>query len=235
MIIKNGKGVWRMGNNDFNNKNCKRFLKPNVANKYPKEFREGHWRDEHEKKSLMKALGYFPKGAHILDLPCGAGRLTKILLTSGYRVTAVDISPIMLKIAKRNINLYRFNQKIQSEEVQFKMVDILNTGFRDNEFDGVICYRLFHHFNDTDIRKKAMAELQRISHGPVIISFFNSFSISASMRRLKYFIKGMPVKDRVSLKMGTFLSELKSQGMRPVDKIPVRWGVSPMWDVVSIP
>lgn len=224
-----------MNGNTIVNKNCMRFSNPKVAKQYPSGFREGHWRDEHEKDSLIKALRYFPKGAHILDLPCGSGRLTKILLSSGYNVTAADVSPVMLKIAERNINIYRFEEKIQSQEVQFRMVDIRNTGFNDNEFDGVICYRLFHHFSDADTRKKAMAELQRISQGPVIISFFNSFSLSASLRKLKYFMKRMPITDRVAIKMSLFLNELKSQGMRPVDTIPIRWGVSPMWDVVSIP
>lgn len=221
--------------NSSNNKNCRRFSDPKVANNYPSEFREGHWRDEHEKRSVLKALRYFPKGAHILDLPCGSGRLSKMLLTSEYKVTSADVSPLMLKIAKRNINMYRFNQPNEYPEVQFKTVDILNTGFRDNEFDGVICYRLFHHFNNTDIRKKAIRELQRVSRGPVVISFFNSFSLSASMRKIRYIIRGAGITDRVPIKMSLFLSELKSQGMRPVDKIPVRWGVSPMWDVVSIP
>ena len=94
-----------MDDKTIDDKNCARFLNPKVAKKYPSKFRDGHWRDEHEKKSLIKALRYFPKGAHILDLPCGSGRLAKILLNSGYRVTAADVSPIMLKIAKRNINL----------------------------------------------------------------------------------------------------------------------------------
>lgn len=220
---------------NFDNKNCGRFLNPDVANNYPSAFRNGNWRDEHEKRSLIRALKYFPKGGHILDLPCGSGRLTKILIDSGYKVTAADMSPAMMKIAKRNINIYRFEKKIASQEVQFKMVDILDTGFADKEFDGVICYRLFHHFSDADTRKRAIAELHRISHGPVVISFFNAFSVSALMRRLKYSMKRMPVTDRVAIKMSQFLSELKSQGMRPVDKIPIRWGVSPMWDVVSIP
>ncbi|MFE0174772.1 class I SAM-dependent methyltransferase [Streptomyces sp. NPDC059002] len=38
-----------------------------------------------------------PAGAHILELGCGAGRVTRPLLERGFRVTAVDESPEMLE------------------------------------------------------------------------------------------------------------------------------------------
>jgi SAM-dependent methyltransferase len=37
-----------------------------------------------------------PKGASVIELGCGVGRITRELLTHGYRVTAVDNSPEML-------------------------------------------------------------------------------------------------------------------------------------------
>ena len=212
-----------------------KFSDPKIALKYPLEFRNGHWRDELEKQCILKALKYFPRGAHLLDLPCGSGRLTKMLLTAGYKVTAADISIPMLKIAERNCLTYQSDFKALSQTLQFKTVNILDTGFNDKGFDGVICYRLFHHFMDADTRKRAMAELQRISHGPVLISFFNSFSMSALRRRIKSFIKGQPIKDRVAIKMSLFLDELRSQGLLPFEKIPLRWGISPQWNVIAMP
>lgn len=38
-----------------------------------------------------------PAGAHILELGCGAGRVTHALLDRGFTVTAVDESPEMLE------------------------------------------------------------------------------------------------------------------------------------------
>lgn len=212
-----------------------RFSDTKVALKYPSEFRKGLRRDEREKSCILKTLRFFPKGSHILDLPCGSGRLTKMLLAAGYTVTAADISKEMLQLAEKNCRAYQSDSKNVPQLPVFKQVDVLDTGFKDNEFDGVICYRLFHHFLDAEIRKKAIAELHRISRGSVIVSFFNSFSLSASMRRAKYFFKGQTINDRVAIKMNLFLNELRSQGLKPIGKIPVQWGVSPKWNVVAMP
>ena len=45
-----------------------------------------------------------PPGGHILDLGCGAGRLSRALAAAGYRVVAVDVSPEMLARAGRGMN-----------------------------------------------------------------------------------------------------------------------------------
>ncbi|MEH2065244.1 MAG: class I SAM-dependent methyltransferase [Nostoc sp.] len=47
-------------------------------------------------------LPYLPKGAHILDLGCGTGQLTKQLLLKEYKVTALDGSESMLHYAQEN-------------------------------------------------------------------------------------------------------------------------------------
>jgi len=39
------------------------------------------------------------KGAHILDAGCGSGRDTKAFLDRGYRVTAIDASPQLVRLA----------------------------------------------------------------------------------------------------------------------------------------
>jgi len=41
--------------------------------------------------------------------------------------------------------------------------------------------------------------------------------------------------DRIPIKMSLFMKELKSEGLLPVKKIPVRWGISPKWNIVTLP
>jgi len=134
-----------------------KFSDPKVALKYPSEFRSDRRREMKEKECIANAFKYFPDGGHILDLPCGSGRLTKMLLEAGYKVTAADISPVMLRLAEKNCLKYQADSNISLRKSQFKLVDIRDTGFRDNEFDGVVCYRLFHHFQDSDTRREALA------------------------------------------------------------------------------
>jgi SAM-dependent methyltransferase len=47
-------------------------------------------------------LRELPRCAHILDAGCGPGRNAAAFLSHGYRVTAVDASPVMVQLARRN-------------------------------------------------------------------------------------------------------------------------------------
>lgn len=56
-------------------------------------------------RSELAALGKMipltrPEMASALDFGCGTGRMTKLLLAKGYRVTAYDLSPGMLAQAR---------------------------------------------------------------------------------------------------------------------------------------
>jgi SAM-dependent methyltransferase len=47
-------------------------------------------------------LRELPRCAHILDAGCGPGRNAAAFLSHGYRVTAVDASPVMVQLARRS-------------------------------------------------------------------------------------------------------------------------------------
>src|ERR1035438_10145909 len=44
-------------------------------------------------------LAELPSGAHILDAGCGCGRDTKVFLERGHKVTAIDASPELPRLA----------------------------------------------------------------------------------------------------------------------------------------
>lgn len=213
--------------------NSSRFTKREKALRYPSEFRSGHGRDEREKMAIIKALAHIPTGARILDLPCGSGRLTKILYGAGYRVVAADYSMEMLKVAQANYE--RYKNPHRPGEVAFTQRDIFNTGFGDNEFEAVVCHRLFHHLFESETRKRALGELYRITRKVVIVSFFNSFSLSALIRKTKYYLKGYRPTDRVPIKLKNFAAELHTEKMEIKAKIAVHWAISPLWLIVAKP
>lgn len=70
--------------------NCHRFSSLTAASRYASEFRRRHFRDWREKRAIVRALGYVPKKAHVLDLPCETGRLTRLLLHEEFKVTCAD-------------------------------------------------------------------------------------------------------------------------------------------------
>jgi SAM-dependent methyltransferase len=80
------------------------------------------------------ARGDFQAGQQVLDVGCGVGTTaTEIVRRFGVRVTAVDISPLMLQRAQANIHSAGLDQQIE-----VKKGDILALDFADNSFDRVI-------------------------------------------------------------------------------------------------
>jgi len=63
----------------------------------------------------------------VLDLACGTGRHSCILNRMGYKVTGIDISEEMLKVARK-----------KCPEVNFKKMDFFKLKFPKNKFDASI-------------------------------------------------------------------------------------------------
>lgn len=57
-------------------------------------------RDRREVARLIEVLA-LPVGARILDCPCGQGRHSHLLAEAGFEVAGVDLSPALLRIARR--------------------------------------------------------------------------------------------------------------------------------------
>ena len=199
--------------------NCDRFNAAQVAGKYPSAYRQGNRRDQREKDAILRCVSYLPKGGHVLDFPCGTGRLLNILKNTEFRVSGADAAEAMLALADENTN-----RGAVTPEVALYQRDVFNSGFQDNEFDAVVCNRLFHHFKESDDRKRALSELRRISKGPLIISFFNSFSLSMSWRRFSKALRGKPLRDRVPVSLGMFANEARECGLKIIYKTASRWG-----------
>jgi ubiquinone/menaquinone biosynthesis C-methylase UbiE len=211
-----------------------RFSTPRVASHYPSEYRPHHWRDKRERQCVLNALASIPHGSRVLDLPCGTGRLTRLLVDQGFRVTGADVSEAMLAQARDNHATGRLSASNTFSHVKFEHHDIMQTGYPDGYFDAVVCNRLFHHFTESVTRLKALRELRRISRGPVVLSFFNSFSLDAAYRRLCNTVQGRTAKDRIPIAYETFHTEIRSTGFKVHKKIAVRWGISPHWYVVAV-
>jgi demethylmenaquinone methyltransferase/2-methoxy-6-polyprenyl-1,4-benzoquinol methylase len=90
---------------------------------------------------------------HILDVGCGTGNLTlallKILSQPG-RVTAVDISPAMIRTARG---------KIADSRAQFHVAGAGRLPFEDAVFDRVICFSVWPHLDD---HAATVRELRRV-------------------------------------------------------------------------
>jgi SAM-dependent methyltransferase len=81
----------------------------------------------------MDALGPL-EGRRVLELGCGAGDLSMELLRRGARLTAIDISPRMVELARS-----------RAEGATFVVAPAEETGLPDESFDIVVGKWVLHH------------------------------------------------------------------------------------------
>ncbi|MFO0789371.1 MAG: class I SAM-dependent methyltransferase [Pirellulales bacterium] len=207
-----------------------RFGRRSLADKYPSEY-SNRFRDRREKACILKCLDMIPPGSRVLDLPCGTGRMTRILVDRGYKVTGADGSEAMLGHARENYKAYR-RQNSNAPEVPFSVRDVLSTGFKNDEFDGVACIRLFHHFDEAETRRQALRELARICHGPIVVTFLNSFALDRVASWFKSRLRGKKQRSQLPISMATFAADIAAADLKIDKKVAAHWGISSRWFLV---
>ena len=147
-----------------------------------------------ELRLVDRALALIPQSHQVLDCPCGGGRLTVHLAQRGYTVTGADVSEDMVRIAHEKV---AENQLACPIGVQ----DLEKLTYADGDFDTLICFRLFHHFPDAEIRRRVINELCRVAGHNVVLSYFSPVSYTSVVRKLRAAAGGRkPAKYATSLR-----------------------------------
>ena len=119
-----------------------------------------------------------------LDLGCGAGVLTKELLTRGVQVTALDGSRSMLNAA-----IYTTGE--QAAEVEWRQGDVRDLSFSPNAFfDGVLCSSVIEYLPEPDT---LLAEIARVlKHGGYcIVSVPPTWAVTRTLQKGYRFLTGV--------------------------------------------
>jgi SAM-dependent methyltransferase len=95
-------------------------------NRIAKDFLEDHKSDTWGGKSVDFFLSVLPPQGKVLDLGCGPGLHSKIILDKGFSVVGVDISEEMIKLAKEI-----------APEGRFEVQDMRRMRGIDHDFDGI--------------------------------------------------------------------------------------------------
>jgi SAM-dependent methyltransferase len=85
----------------------------------------------------------------VLELGCGTGYFTRELAVTGAHITAIDISPELLEVAR---------QDCFSENIRFEIQNAYAMTFPDETFDSVVGSSVLHHL-EIDA---ALREIQRV-------------------------------------------------------------------------
>lgn len=106
-----------------------------------------------ELDGAMMDAAHLGAGDRVLDLGCGSGDLTLHLLSTGAQVTALDLSPGMVDVARRRVEIFG-----DGATATFVAAPIEASGFPNGHFDIVVGRFILHHL-DVDA---ATAEIARI-------------------------------------------------------------------------
>ena len=194
----------------------------------------GNARDLREQRCIaaaMTACALTPD-SHVLDLPCGAGRLSPMIVDAGHRLVAADSSPNMVSEAEKAWQEWSANDAARRARVTFEVRDVMATGYADDTFDLIICNRLLHHFTEPATRTRALAELRRISKRYIIASFFNAGALDARRKKLGQMITGRVQTKRVPIKVAQFTVDAAAAGLRIAHEYRTRGVISPQMYVL---
>jgi len=149
------------------------------------------------------------RGAHVLDLACGAGRTTCFLYQMGAHVVGVDISQNLIAAARKNF-----------PGIDFRVGDATALEFDDDSFDLVLV-----SFNSLDClypkqaRLQCLKEIRRVlrPQGALVFSHHNLaaliFGWYRSMRPSKLAYRLRHILSGEAFRAECFLPEMEIPGM----------------------
>lgn len=125
------------------------------------------------------------RNQEILDVGCGPGVYTLYFAKNGVNVTAIDIAPKMIELAKLNLS----NAGVKNYKVI--LGDFLKYEFT-NLFDCTLAIGVFDYI-EKGLRREYLDKLKRLARKKVIATFPKRFSPQAPIRRTMFFVKRQPL------------------------------------------
>jgi SAM-dependent methyltransferase len=197
------------------------------ADSYPSGYNRS-FRQQRERRCLQILISAIPSQSTVLDLPCGTGRVTRLIAEAGHRVIAGDSSDHMVAATRDNL-LPEF------PDLTAEVMDAMDTGLAERSVDAVVCNRLLHHFLDPGLRIGVLNELARISRGLVIVSFSCSFGLDVAWQKFTRRLQGRKLRHYHPISLRQFREELMVAGLHPVGCRSVLWGLSRMRYLIGLP
>lgn len=129
-----------------------------------------------ETRLVERALDCIDGVSTVLDAPCGTGRFAILLAQRGYITTGVDLGDAALVQAESNC------KSAGITDVVLEKGDLEQLSYDALCFDMVLCFRLFHHLPDEEVRARMVGELCRVASKYVLISYFDPLAVTSLKR-----------------------------------------------------
>ena len=93
-----------------------------------------------------------PNCRHTLEIGCGIGTFSRLLAERSEIVTAIDLSPKMIEIAK--------GLSKSHANIDFQAADVLEAAFPDESFDAIVSIATLHHLPFEEVLPKLKKALK---------------------------------------------------------------------------
>jgi ubiquinone/menaquinone biosynthesis C-methylase UbiE len=121
-------------------------------------FKSGEEDYERLVQPVLNRLGFSPAGKKMVELGCGAGRMTRVFAARFAHVTALDISSEMLNRGRQLLP--------QLENVEWRLANGSDLrGIPSNLADFVFSYLVLQHLPDEILVRHYIREMLRIANG----------------------------------------------------------------------
>jgi len=175
-------------------------------------------------KLLIELLNDTNDSSELLEIATGTGILSIELRSQISKITAIDISPEMIEIAKKKI------EEHQISNIDFRVGDSNNLEFSDMSFDTVIASNVLHLLYQPDT---AISEMKRVvsKKGKIIIpTYCHGENLKTHLISRLMGIVGFKARSRWSV--NSFKAFIKRNGLHIErfmifkDKIPLIYVVA---------
>jgi len=162
----------------------------------------GRFRNWNTKRVISKLIRFTGREGFALDIPCGTGRLSHLILKSGYKWIGGDISLEMMMESRKRMNGFE-------ESFSNIRLDAEAMAFKDDTIDCVFSIRFIYHI-PVEIRYRMLQEMRRITKKWLIIDYNYPNRFKEMARRIGSLFGAKPIKRRISLQ--EISNELKDNG-----------------------
>lgn len=166
---------------------------------------------------LLIKLGGRTPGAHVVEIGCGSGYGTKLILDQfgAASVDAVDLDPAMVRRARGRLSRYTGRVRLAQGDAN----DLRGTfGTADSSYDAVFDFGIIHHIPDW---RATLTEIARVLK-PRGRLFFEEVTAAALARPSYQRLLDHPKEDRFTA--GEFLAELARHHLDVGDRWVTRIG-----------